>query len=224
MKEPIILLENVNKYYPQGKDRLHVLKDISFAVRPGEFIAIEGRSGSGKSTLLNVIGCIDTFDSGNYFLEGRNIAKLGDSKTAAIRNKKIGYIFQDFCLLNQKSSLFNVMLPLFFDKTSYREMKKRARQALQTVGIPEQSEKKASQLSGGQRQRVAIARAIINQPSLILADEPTGALDTESSRQIMELLKELNNGGTTVLVVTHDSFVADCCSRRIRIQDGVIVE
>ena len=175
-------------------------------IEKGDFLSVEGKSGAGKSTLLNIIGCIDSFDSGEYLLEGEKIGRLSEAKLASVRNSKIGYVFQDFCLVNHQSVLFNTMLPLFFNKTSYAAMKK------------------ANQLSGGQRQRVAIARAIINHPSVILADEPTGALDSATSKQIMELLAELNGEGTTMIIVTHDKAVSDYCSKHIEIKDGCIVK
>ncbi len=218
----LIEISNVNKYYSVGKNSFHALKDIDLRIENGDFVSIEGPSGAGKSTLLNIIGCIDSFDTGEYLLDGRKIARLSEAKLAAIRNAKIGYVFQDFCLVNQQSVLFNAMLPLFFNKTSYRKMKELGMQALRRVGIADQAHKKANQLSGGQRQRVAIARALINSPSLILADEPTGALDSETSTQIMELLTELNGEGTTILLVTHDSLVSEYCTRRIIMKDGRI--
>lgn len=218
----LIEVNNVNKYYSVGKNSFHALKNISLQVEAGDFVSIEGKSGAGKSTLLNIIGCIDNFDSGDYLLGGVKINGLSESKLASVRNTEIGYIFQDFCLINQQTVLFNTMLPLFFGKMKYKEMKKLGMQALKRVGIADQAHKKANQLSGGQRQRVAIARAIINQPKIILADEPTGALDSSTSVQIMDLLKALNEEGTAVVVVTHDSFVSDYCKRRITIKDGQI--
>ena len=208
--------------YSIGKNSFHALKNISLRVEAGDFVSIEGKSGAGKSTLLNIIGCIDSFDSGDYILEGVKINELSESKLASVRNTEIGYVFQDFCLINHQTVLFNTMMPLFFGKMKYKDMKKMGMQALERVGIADQAHKKANQLSGGQRQRVAIARAIVNQPEVILADEPTGALDSSTSVQIMDLLKELNAEGTTVIVVTHDSFVSDYCKRHITIKDGCI--
>ena len=220
----LIEIRNLNKYYRIGKNSFHVLKDINLHVERGDFISIEGKSGAGKSTLLNLLGCIDTFDSGEYCLDGKQIERLSEAKLAAVRNTKIGYVFQDFCLVNYQSVLFNTMLPLFFNKTSYAEMKRLGLQALERVGISDQARKKANQLSGGQRQRVAIARAIISRPDVILADEPTGALDSATSVQIMELLAELNAEGATVIVVTHDKAVSDYCRKHLVIKDGQIVE
>ncbi len=218
----LIEINNLNKFYTVGKNPFHVLKDINLKIEKGDFVSIEGKSGAGKSTLLNIIGCIDSFDSGDYLFDGKQINCLSEARLAAVRNSKVGYVFQDFCLINQETVLFNTMMPLFFNKTSYGKMKKLGIQALERVGIADQAHKKANQLSGGQRQRVAIARAMINNPAVILADEPTGALDSATSVQIMDLLKELNEEGTTVIVVTHDSFVSECCKKHIVIKDGAI--
>lgn len=217
----MIEIIRLNKSYKQDQGRLHVLKEISLTIEQGEFLAIKGTSGAGKTTLLNVIGCIDTFDSGMYLLNGTDVGRLNDYKLAAVRNQEIGFVLQDFALLNQESTLLNTMLPLYFNKTPRRQMKALAMEALESVGIGDQAHKKAIHLSGGQRQRVAIARAIVNKPSIILADEPTGALDTKTSAQIMSLLRELNGQGITVIVVTHDENVAGYCKRLIEISDGV---
>lgn len=183
-----------------------------------------GRSGAGKSTLLQIIGCLDLFDKGEYILDNYRIQEMHDSQLARIRNDKIGFVFQDFSLLNQQSVLFNVMLPMYFNKTPYKQMKERALHSLEIVGLLDHTKKKAHQLSGGQRQRVAIARAIVNSPSIILADEPTGALDSETSKHIMDLFQRLNEIGLTIIVVTHDQAVADYCSRIITINDGKIIQ
>lgn len=219
----MIEIHALNKYYPMGNEKFHALKEIDFTAADGDSIAVQGKSGAGKSTLLHILGCLDGFDSGSYKLDGVEVAKLKDGASAKLRNSKIGFVMQDFSLVNQRSVLFNVMLPLYFNKTPARKMKAMALHALQLVGIADQADKKANQLSGGQRQRVAIARAIVNGPSLILADEPTGALDTETSAQIMELLKSMNERGMTLIVVTHDDAVAGYCSRKIVIQDGKIL-
>lgn len=216
----MIEMTSLNKYYAYGGGKFHALKNINLTVQEGESVAIQGKSGAGKSTLLHILGCLDSFDSGSYKLDGTEIKSLGDGKASRLRNEKIGFVLQDFSLINHKSVLFNVTLPLYFGKVSSREMKKRAEEALSLVGIPEQIHKKVSQLSGGQRQRVAIARAIISRPSLLLADEPTGALDSETSKQIMELLKSMNRQGITMIVVTHDDAVAAYCNRRVLMQDG----
>ncbi len=219
----MIEVTGLNKYYPIGHEKFHALNDISFSIEDGESVAVQGKSGAGKSTLLHILGCLDRFDSGSYRLDGIDVGRLNDGQAAKLRNDKIGFVLQDFSLINNKSVLFNTMLPLYFNKTPMRKMKRMAEEMLGLVGLYDQMGKKANQLSGGQRQRVAIARAMINQPSIILADEPTGALDTETSRQIMDLLLSLNKKGVTLVVVTHDDAVAGCCQRRILIQDGKIV-
>lgn len=218
----MIQVNNLNKFYPVGKERLHALKDVQLEIQKGEMVAIQGKSGSGKSTLLNILGCLDSFDSGDYNLLGLPVGELNDTQAAKMRNQQIGFIFQDFSLINGKSVLFNTALPLFFGKTLYRDMKKQAMEAMEAVGIADLADKAANQLSGGQRQRVAIARAIVSHPSLLLADEPTGALDSATSAHIMELLCSMNDKGITILVVTHDDTVAGYCRRRIYLQDGQI--
>ncbi len=220
----MITIHDLDKFYPVGNgQRFQALKGINLQVDQGEFVAICGKSGSGKSTLLNIIGCLDTFQSGEYTFLGQNVGKLTDKQAAAIRNQHIGFVLQDFSLINNKSVLFNVMLPLYFGKTPYNKMKEMALEALKKVELSSQAHKRANQLSGGQRQRVAIARAIVGNPELILADEPTGALDSETSAKIMELLQEMNDRGITIMVVTHDSSVANCCKRIITIKDGAIL-
>lgn len=218
----MIQVNNLNKFYPVGKERLHALKDVQLEIQKGEMVAIQGKSGSGKSTLLNILGCLDSFDSGDYNLLGLPVGELNDTQAAKMRNQQIGFVFQDFSLINGKSVLFNTALPLFFGKTPYRDMKKQAMEALEAVGIADLADKVANQLSGGQRQRVAIARAIVSHPSLLLADEPTGALDSATSAHIMELLCSMNDKGITILVVTHDDTVTGYCRRRIFLQDGQI--
>ncbi len=220
----LIEIADLNKYYGQGKTRFHALKDINLKVAEGEMVSIMGKSGSGKSTLLNIIGCMDVFDEGSYHFCGKDIRKMSEEKKAHLRNRSIGYVFQDFCLLNQKTVLFNTMLPMFFNSTPYGKMKKIAMEALETVGIADQAKKKANQLSGGQRQRVAVARALVNQPDIILADEPTGALDSTTSGQLMELFCTLNQQGITILIVTHDRMVSEICRRHIYLKDGKITD
>jgi len=220
----MIQLEHISKIYPVGSDKFYALKDVSLHIEKGEFVAIQGASGSGKTTLLNIIGCMDSCSEGTYLLEGEDVSKLSDSKTSAIRNQKIGFVLQDFALIDNQTVLYNVMLPLLFSKTPYKDVKEKALNALYTVGIVNQSKKKANQLSGGQRQRVAIARAIVNDPAIVLADEPTGQLDSTTSMQIMEILKTLNDKGITAVVVTHDDSVARCARRIIRVSDGKITE
>ncbi len=196
---------------------------MSLTINDGKFVSICGASGSGKTTLLNVIGCLDTYEGGTYRLDGRDISKEGDKGRAKIRNSHIGFVLQDFALINSQTVLYNVMLPLMFGKCPFSQVKSKALGALGSLGIADQADKKANQLSGGQRQRVAIARAIVNSPSVVLADEPTGQLDSKTGVQTMELLSDLNKKGITVIVVTHDSRVASMAERIISVSDGQIV-
>lgn len=220
----MIKIKNLSKTYPVGKETFTVLNNINLTIEQGEMVAIQGRSGAGKTTLFNVIGCLDHFDEGKYALDGVDIASIKDSQAAKIRSQKIGFVLQDFALISHQTATFNVMLPLFFDKVSYKKMKEKALEALRAVAIEELANKKVSQLSGGQKQRVAIARALVNDPQIILADEPTGALDSETALQIIELLKGLNRKESlTVLMITHDDDVASHCNRRIEIEDGKII-
>lgn len=219
----MIEVHRVTKSYQLGKTKFAALSDVSLSIQPGEMVAIQGRSGAGKTTLFNILGCLDTFDSGTYQLDGRRVDKMKDFELAALRCRKIGFVLQEFALINQQSVLFNVMLPLFFDKIAYRTMKTRALEALEKVGMSDSARKKTNQLSGGQRQRVAIARALVNRPEIILADEPTGALDSQTASQIMQLLTELNQQGITVLLITHDDTMAAYCRRRIILQDGRVI-
>ena len=220
----MIEISKLNKYYQIGNSKFHALKDIDLNIKDGEMLAVTGKSGAGKSTLMNIIGLLDSYDSGSLKIDGVEVSGLGDSRLAKLRNQKIGFVMQDFSLLEHKSVLMNVMLPLYFNnRYNFREMKKLAMDALKKVGITEQAQKKANQLSGGQKQRVAVARAIINEPSFILADEPTGALDTKTSAEIMELFKNLNVDGKTMIIITHDMNIADSCQRKIEISDGRII-
>lgn len=219
----MIQLNQVSKIYPVGDNKFYALNHVDLHINKGEFVSIQGASGSGKTTLLNIIGCVDKASEGTYLLDGEDVSKLSDSKTSAIRNSKIGFVLQDFALIDNQTVLYNVMLPLLFSKTPFKDVKEKALNALYTVGIVDQAKKKANQLSGGQRQRVAIARAIVNNPEILLADEPTGQLDSATSLQIMDLLKDLNQKGITVLVVTHDDRVAQYAQRIIRVSDGKLV-
>ena len=220
----MIEINNVNKTYNRGKaNAFQALKDVSITIEDGEMIAIIGKSGAGKSTLMHIIGCIDDFESGTYILNGEDISTIGESSRAKIRNKDIGIVMQDFALVEDYTAIENVMIPLYFTKGKLTESKKTiARKALQKVGIGELESKKVNKLSGGQKQRVAIARAIVNNPSILLADEPTGALDIKTSAEIMGLFRELNEQGITVIIITHDMEVADACERVIEISDGRI--
>ena len=220
----MIEIIDVNKTYNKGKaNAFQALKDVSLTIEDGEMIAIIGKSGAGKSTLMHIIGCIDDFESGKYILNGEDISTIGESSRAKIRNKDIGIVMQDFALVEDYTAIENVMIPLYFTKGNLTESKKTiARKALQKVGIGELESKKVNKLSGGQKQRVAIARAIVNNPSILLADEPTGALDIKTSAEIMGLFRELNEQGITVIIITHDMEVADACERVIEISDGRI--
>ncbi len=220
----MIKLSNISKIYKVGKSDFYALKNISLTVSKGEFISIRGASGSGKTTLLNIIGTLDDYEQGEYIFDNRDIQKLKDEKKASLRNQSIGFVLQDFALINNQTVIYNVMLPLLFSRLPFRKLKAKAMNALESVGLADQAKKKANQLSGGQRQRVAIARAIVNEPSLLLADEPTGQLDSKTSDQIMNLIINLNKKGITVIVVTHDPDVAALASRTITISDGTICE
>ena len=221
----MIELSGINKYYKYNKKKnYHALRDIDLKIEDGEFVAIIGRSGAGKTTLLNIIGLLDNYDSGKYLIDGQNTQGMNDTKLSKLRNKKIGFVLQDYALIENKSVMINVMLPLFFNKKySFSEMQKVSIKVLEKLEIEDQSQKKVNQLSGGQKQRVAIARAIVNDPSFILADEPTGALDTKTSAEIMDLFKSLNAEGKTVIIITHDPTVAEACKRKIEISDGKLI-
>ena len=216
----IVQLTDICKDYKQGIHPVRVLKNINMTVEQGDYLAIMGPSGSGKTTLMNLIGCLDVPTSGTYTLEGQNLKDLSDDQLADIRNKKIGFVFQNFHLLPKMSALDNVALPLLYAGVSLKERRKRAEEALKAVGLGERMEFLPNQLSGGQCQRVAIARAIVTQPALLLADEPTGALDTASGEQIMEIFRSLSNGGMTIIMITHEPAIAACADKTYHILDG----
>lgn len=218
----LIDLKNVSKSYRNGDQELQVLKDVHLEVEEGEFVAIMGPSGSGKSTLMNIIGMLDRPTSGEYYLEGEEVAKLSEKKLAKVRNQQIGFVFQQFFLLSKLNALQNVELPLIYAGVSQSKRKALAEQYLKKVELETRMHHLPSELSGGQKQRVAIARALVNHPSIILADEPTGALDTKTGEQIMELLTELNCEGKTIIMVTHEPEIAAFAKRQIVIRDGVI--
>ncbi|MFS9449340.1 ABC transporter ATP-binding protein [Streptococcus cristatus] len=218
----LIDLRNINKTYRNGDQELKVLKNINLTVEEGEFVAIMGPSGSGKSTLMNIIGMLDRPSTGEYFLENEDVANLGDKKLAKVRNNQIGFVFQQFFLLSKLNALQNVELPLIYAGASQGSRKNLAKQYLEKVDLGTRMTHLPSELSGGQKQRVAIARALVNNPSIILADEPTGALDTKTGEQIMELLTELNAEGKTIIMVTHEPEIAAYAKRQIVIRDGVI--
>ena len=218
----LIDLKNVSKSYRNGDQELQVLKDVHLEVEEGEFVAIMGPSGSGKSTLMNIIGMLDRPTSGEYYLEGEEVAKLSEKKLAKVRNQQIGFVFQQFFLLSKLNALQNVELPLIYAGVSQSKRKALAEKYLKKVELETRMHHLPSELSGGQKQRVAIARALVNHPSIILADEPTGALDTKTGEQIMELLTELNREGKTIIMVTHEPEIAAFAKRQIVIRDGVI--
>jgi putative ABC transport system ATP-binding protein len=220
----MIYLENITKTYHLGEIDVPVLKQIDLSIVSGEYVAIMGASGSGKSTLMNIIGCLDRPSSGLYLLDGTNLTTLDDDELADIRNQYIGFVFQQFNLLPRLTALGNVMLPTIYADVSRAQRIDRATEALVQVGLKDRLENRPNQLSGGQQQRVAIARALVNHPALVLADEPTGALDSTTSSEIMDLLTELNKQGTTIAIVTHDANVAARTGRVIQMVDGVIVE
>jgi putative ABC transport system ATP-binding protein len=220
----MISLQDITKIYHLGSLDVPVLKHVDLSIEEGEYVAIMGASGSGKSTLMNIIGCLDRPSSGVYLLDGTNLTTLNDDELADIRNQYIGFVFQQFNLLPRLTALANVMLPMVYADVSRPQRVKQATDALAQVGLIDHLQNRPNQLSGGQQQRVAIARALVNHPALVLADEPTGALDSTTSAEIMDLLTELNQQGTTIVIVTHDANVAAKTQRIIRMVDGVVVE
>ena len=221
----ILSLRNINKSYDEGKMEVPVLFDVSMDVEEGEYVAIMGPSGSGKSTLMNIIGCLDVATSGEYILNGENIEGKSDNEMSDIRNKTIGFVFQNFNLLPRETALENVALPMLYGGVPRNERLKKAEEALKKVGLEDRMNFLPTQLSGGQKQRVAIARAIVNKPKLLLADEPTGALDTASGNQVMEIFKELNEKeGMTIVMITHEKEIADHAKRQMVIRDGRLLQ
>lgn len=220
----MIEIKDLHKSYKMGSNVLHVLKGINFSVEEGELVAIMGSSGSGKSTLLNILGMLDLLDSGTYTLDGVSIVNLNETKAAKYRNKFLGFVFQSFNLINYKSALENVALPLYYQRVSRKEREEIAMQYLKKVGLSDWATHLPSELSGGQKQRVAIARALAAKPKVLLADEPTGALDSTTSYEVMQLIQEINDEGKTILVVTHEPDIANMCKRIVQLKDGVIIE
>ena len=220
----MIEIKDLHKCYKMGSNVLHVLKGINFKVEEGELVAIMGSSGSGKSTLLNILGMLDGADSGAYTLDGVPIKNLSETKAAQYRNKFLGFIFQSFNLINYKSALENVALPLYYQKVPRKERQEKAMKYLERVGLKPWADHLPSELSGGQKQRVAIARAMAAEPKVLLADEPTGALDSTTSYEVMDLIQKINDDGNTILVVTHEEDIAHMCKRIVHLKDGIIVE
>ncbi len=220
----MIEIKDLHKSYKVGKSSLHVLKGININIEGGELVAIMGSSGSGKSTLLNILGMLDVADKGSYTLDGVPIKDLDETKAAKYRNKFLGFVFQSFNLINYKTALENVALPLYYQRISRKVRQKTAMEYLEKVGLAEWAVHLPSELSGGQKQRIAIARALAAQPKVLLADEPTGALDSTTSYEVMQLIQEINDEGKTILVVTHETDIANMCKRIVLLKDGVIIE
>jgi putative ABC transport system ATP-binding protein len=221
-KKPVIQITDLTKVYQMGNTEVHALAGVTFDIQENEYIAIMGPSGSGKSTLMNMIGCLDTPTSGDYILNGNNVSNMDDAELAEVRNREIGFVFQTFNLLPRTSCLANAELPLIYSGMKSADRKARAKDVLIKVGLGDRIDHKPNELSGGQRQRVAIARALVNNPSIILADEPTGNLDTKTGEEILMLFEELYRQGNTIIVVTHEQEIADHARRIIRLRDGVI--
>lgn len=222
MSKPLIRISNIKRNFVLGNEVVYVLKGIDLEIKKGEYVALMGPSGSGKSTLMNLLGCLDTPTSGTYILNGKDVSKMKDDELAEIRNKEIGFVFQTFNLLPRTTALDNVALPMIYAGHSKSERNKRATEVLQQVNLADRMDHQPNQLSGGQRQRVAVARALVNKPSIILADEPTGNLDSKTSVEIMKLFGDIHNQGNTVILVTHEEEIAAYAHRIIRLRDGMI--
>lgn len=221
-QQPLIQIRDIGRKYVIGAETIHALKSVTLQIEKGEFVALMGPSGSGKSTLMNLLGCLDTPTRGEYVLNGVNVSEMTDDELAEIRNKEIGFVFQTFNLLPRSTSLDNVALPLIYAGFSKRQREEKAQAVLESVGLGNRVDHKPNELSGGQRQRVAVARALINDPSIILADEPTGNLDTKTSVEIMGLLEEIHSKGNTIILVTHEEDIAQHAHRIVRMRDGLV--
>jgi putative ABC transport system ATP-binding protein len=222
--QPLITIKDLGRKYVIGAETIHALKSVSLTINKGEFVALMGPSGSGKSTLMNLLGCLDTPTKGEYILNGINVSEMSESELATVRNKEIGFVFQTFNLLPRSTAQDNVALPLIYAGIKKKDRDTRSIQALENVGLGNRVHHKPNELSGGQRQRVAVARALINNPSIILADEPTGNLDTKTSTEIMGLIEEIHSKGNTIIIVTHEEDIAQHAHRIVRMRDGLIEE
>ncbi|CAB4706762.1 MAG: ATP-binding cassette domain-containing protein [Actinobacteria bacterium] len=224
VKPPVVKVEAVTKVYGEGETAVHALRGISLEIEQGEFVAIMGASGSGKTTLMNILGCLDIPTDGDYWIRNLNVAELDEEQLSVVRSQLIGFVFQSFNLIPRTSAAQNVELPLAYQGVSLSNRRKRAQIALDSVGLGDRARHEPQELSGGQQQRVAIARALVTNPAMVLADEPTGALDTQSTKEILELLHKINENGSTVIVITHEEEVARAARRVIRLRDGRVVE
>ncbi|MCY4059577.1 MAG: ABC transporter ATP-binding protein [Gammaproteobacteria bacterium] len=222
--EPVIRVRDLHKDYRMGSDMIHALNGVDCAIHANEYVAVMGPSGSGKSTLMNIIGCLDRPTSGEYWLSGENVSKLGDKSLARVRNRRIGFVFQTFNLLPRASALQNVEIPLMYGGVGRRQRRARARDTLERVGLKDRMKHKPSELSGGQRQRVAVARALVNEPEILLADEPTGNLDSRTGEDIMDLFDTLYHAGQTIILVTHETHIANRAHRHVQLHDGVVTQ
>lgn len=220
--EPLITIKDIGRKYVIGSEVIHAIKSVSLTIHKGEFVALMGPSGSGKSTLMNILGCLDTPTHGEYILNGINVSHMSDNELAEVRNSEIGFVFQTFNLLPRNSALDNVALPLIYAGVNKQDRQERAKQALENVGLGNRIDHRPNELSGGQRQRVAVARALINNPSIILADEPTGNLDTKTSIEIMGLVEDIHAKGNTIILVTHEEDIAQHAHRIVRMRDGLV--
>ena len=221
---PVIRLKNLERFYEMGEETIHALDDVTLDIEKNEYTAITGASGSATSTLMNVIGCLDSPTNGQYWLNGQLVSAMNDRQLASARNKEIGFVFQTFNLLSRMTALSNVEVPLIYAGLRRKDRHEKAKHALETVGLADRMQHRPSEMSGGQRQRVAIARALVTEPSILLADEPTGNLDSNTGDEIMNLFDQLQEAGNTLIVVTHEEYIADHAKRRLRLSDGKIVE